>query len=116
MKVQVCPQSEQTAERFLCSVLFFQERHKVQYFLLFFRRQVAQFFQELLFDGHGCLSRDLVSLYAHWARVRAIWRGAPNISNGQRVSATPAKFPAGHACTHWGTKPARPRPKALHER
>src|SRR5260370_33413110 len=111
MKVQVCPQSEQTAERFLCSVLFFQERHKVQYFLLFFRRQVAQFFEELLFDGHGCLSRDLVSLYAHWARFRAIWRGAANISNGHRVSAPPAKFPTGNAGTSCGTKPANHYPK-----
>src|SRR5260370_23636179 len=75
MYVQVCPQPQQAAARLLRAVLLLQEVHKVQDFLLLFRRQIAEFFEDLFFNGHGRLSGDLLSLYACCARFRAIWRG-----------------------------------------
>ena len=71
--VQVCPQPAQAAARLLRAVLLFQEVHKVQHFLLLLRRQIAEFFDNLLFYGHGdASSGDLGSLYACWMRFRAI--------------------------------------------
>jgi hypothetical protein len=43
VKVQVGPQSEQTAKRFLGPILLFQEVREVQDFPLLFRRQFAQY-------------------------------------------------------------------------
>jgi hypothetical protein len=34
--------------------------HKAQDFLLLFRRQIAQFFEDLLFDSHDSLSCNLI--------------------------------------------------------
>src|SRR2546430_1178259 len=55
--------------RLLGSVLLFQEVHKIQYFLLFFRRQFTQLFEHLLFDGHGKTSQAVSFHYTPAGRI-----------------------------------------------
>src|SRR5205823_1848528 len=76
LDVEIFPKSAQTATGVFRPVLLFQEVHKIQYFFLLLRRQITQFFEDLLFYGHACLIGDLVSLYASWTRFLTIWRGA----------------------------------------
>jgi hypothetical protein len=58
--IQVLPQPAQAAERLLrAPVLLFQGVHKVQYFLLLLRRQIAEFFDNLLFNRFGSHSGGL---------------------------------------------------------
>src|SRR5260370_40177239 len=85
VNVQIFPKSAQTTKRFLCTVLFFQEVHKVQHFLLFFRRQIAQSFEDLLFDGHRSLPRRSPSLYSCRKGSQAVWRSAANTAKSTQA-------------------------------
>src|SRR5437660_12589374 len=74
LDVEIFPKSAQTATGVFRPVLLFQEVHKIQYFFLLLRRQITQFFEDLLFYGHACLIDDLASLYASWTRFLPILR------------------------------------------
>src|ERR1700688_2574031 len=52
VNVQILPETQQTTARCLRSVVLLQGFDKVQDFLLFVRRQIAEFFENLLFDRH----------------------------------------------------------------
>jgi hypothetical protein len=65
--IQICPQPAQTAARLLrAAVPFVEEVHKVQNFLLLLRRQIAELFKNLLFEGYKSLSADLRLFKACW--------------------------------------------------
>jgi hypothetical protein len=52
LDVEILPESAETATRLLCSVLLLQKVHEIQYLLLFFSRQIAEFLEDLLFYRH----------------------------------------------------------------